>query len=331
MVGRSQHGAVPALRAPWARPGWFDQAGVWIARQLALAGIPPIAPVEQVSTWCLSCILRARTAGDTVYFKASATLPLFASEPAIVARLSQWYPDHIPTPLGLDPQRRWMLLRDFGPAVGHDAPPAARETLLQVFGAIQRESAARVEELLAIGCVDRRLECLRGQLDALLQDAAVLSTLDDAEVARFRALRPQLHARCERLAGFPIPQTLGHGDLHLGNVANRAGTYLFFDWTDACVVHPFFDMLTVYYERDGALQAHLRDSYLALWTAYAPIEQLREAWELARPLCDLHQAVSYQSILNNVEAAERKDFAGIFTRLVRAILQVLADDAVQPS
>ncbi|MBI1880332.1 MAG: phosphotransferase [Chloroflexi bacterium] len=54
---------------------------------------------------------------------------------------------------------------------------------------------------------------------------------------------PHLKARCDQLAGYSVPQTLVHGDLHTGNVALVEGKLLFFDWTDACVTHPFFDVM----------------------------------------------------------------------------------------
>jgi aminoglycoside phosphotransferase (APT) family kinase protein len=87
------------------------------------------------------------------------------------------------------------------------------------------------------------------------------------------------------LASYAVPHTLVHGDLHLGNVARCAGSYLFFDWTDACVAHPFFDTISIFQAKDPNVLARLRNSYLGVWAAYEPIERLLEAWTLAKPLC----------------------------------------------
>ena len=135
-----------------------------------------------------------------------------------------------------------MLLDDFGPAVGWDAPVEERDLVLRLFGLVQIESAEWVEALLAMGCIDRRPEWLARQTAELIADDAALSGLDDAEAARLRALAPKLAAMCRRLAAGPVPNALVHGDLHLANVARRDGEYLFFDWTDACVTHPFLDL-----------------------------------------------------------------------------------------
>ena len=94
-------------------------------------------------------------------------------------------------------------------------------------------------------------------------------------------------AICAELARYAVPSTLVHGDLHLGNVARLAGRYLFFDWTDGCVAHPFFDTISIFQTkqaRDPGVQARLRDSYLGVWAGYESIERLREAWTLAKPL-----------------------------------------------
>ena len=39
-----------------------------------------------------------------------------------------------------------------------------------------------------------------------------------------------------------MPYTLGHGDLHLGNVALVDDHVLLFDWTDAAVTFPALDI-----------------------------------------------------------------------------------------
>jgi aminoglycoside phosphotransferase (APT) family kinase protein len=114
-----------------------------------------------------------------------------------------------------------------------------------------------------------------------------------------------------------------HGDLHLKNVAVKAGRYQFFDWTDACVTHPFLDMTTIYNEEDMTRQTYLRDMYLTLWTSYAPMKQLLEDWALAGPLCHLHQAISYQHIVVGLEASAQAEFRRLVPHFVRKLLRSL--------
>ena len=66
---------------------------------------------------------------------------------------------------------------------------------------------------------------------------------------QLQALAPHLKNLCSQLAKYRIPQTLVHGDLHLGNVALYEDNYILFDWTDSCIAHPFFDMFLFYFSR----------------------------------------------------------------------------------
>ena len=316
-------GEIPVLRAPWACPGWLDEAAGWIETQLEALGTPPLMPVEQVKSWGISCVLRVRTTRGMRYFKATAALPLFANEPSVMAGLAQMFPDYIAAPLRTDEQRRWMLMPDFGPLLTRDGSMLARAAMVRVFCIIQRNSAGRVDDLLCMGCVDRRLERLAGQLAGLLTDTEALAGLSADERERLSSLVPHLQRLCARLAQGPVPQTLAHGDLYLKNVAYNAGQYRFFDWSDACVTHPFFDMMTIYTERNPTVYLPLRDTYLTLWTDYAPIAQLLEAWELAAPLSYLHQAIGYQHIVAGLEPTARAEFRNAVPYYVRQALQAI--------
>ena len=79
------------------------------------------------------------------------------------------------------------------------------------------------------------------------------------------------------------------------------GHYVFFDWTDAGVTHPFFDLIDVVFERDASVRGRLRDAYLSMWLDFVPMNRLLELWAVAEPLLSLHHAVSYRHILANVE------------------------------
>jgi hypothetical protein len=132
-----------------------ESAPAW---RTELYGILP-HPVEQVKSWGISCILRAHTDAGDVYFKVASSLPLFGHEPALMRGLSALYPDDIPAPLSIDAQRRWMLLADFGAPIGWKAPVETQEAMLHRYGGLQRDAASRLDDLLALGCIDRCASC----------------------------------------------------------------------------------------------------------------------------------------------------------------------------
>jgi hypothetical protein len=307
--------SVPALRAAWERSGWFAHAASWIRGQLAQLDYTVVAPVEQIRIWGISCILRVLTTVGAVYFKVSPfpavddhrMFPfLFANEAALTRALAVLYPGHIPRPLAVDPTLGWMLLEDFGQPLREYPVRAMWEDALQAFSRMQVDSTRQVETLLASGCLDRRLDKLSGQIDSLLNDTQALVSLDKTEVEQLRAYAPLLKTMCNQLASYNVPPALVHGDLHPGNVALHQGSPTFFDWTDGCVSHPFFDAITFWGEVDimedePVARARLRDVYLAQWMDFEPMERLLEATALAEVLGALHQVVSYRHILANME------------------------------
>ena len=320
----AETGAVPSLRSPWARRGWFNAASTWIETRLHERGFALVGPIEQVRTWPLSSVLRARTTAGDVYFKASA-LPthddeghlrlLFTNEARLTETLWSREPAHIPAPLAIDAERSWMLTADFGPPLRGNSTVDQWEEMLDIYGGIQFRATTQDVDLHAAGCLDRRLEHLAAAIDPTLDDAAVLAGLDADAVSRLHDSASLLREICERLATSRIPPALVHGDLHAGNVAAGSGTYVFFDWTDACVSHPFIDLVTVWAELpsvDGTpeARARLRDRYLAHWQAFETRERLLEEAALAEAAGALHQMVSYRHIIANVEPGSPSEVVG---------------------
>src|SRR5438045_6167468 len=88
-----------------------------------------------------------------------------------------------------------------------------------------------------------------------------------------------------------IPATLIRGDLHPENVAISDGGLPFFDWSKACVTHPFMDMFLIFNERDEALRIRLRVANLEVWTDFEPMGRLLELWSLCGVVHALHHEV----------------------------------------
>lgn len=167
----------------------------------------------------------------------------------------------------------------------------------------------------------------------MLGDEEVVADLSSREVEQLRALGPDLKILCHQLANDAIPQTLVHGDLHPGNIAVQNGTPIYFDWTDACVAHPFFDVLTFLDTVDDPVwQRRLHDSYLVQWTDYASLECLREVFARSQLLATIHQAVSYRHIMAPVEGPSKQAIRGGATYWLRKLLQLVAetDEGVGP-
>ncbi|MEZ4621103.1 MAG: phosphotransferase [Caldilineaceae bacterium] len=232
------------------------------------------------------------------------------NEAVLTQTLARLYPAVMPQTLAIDAARDWSLLADFGAEIGWEAPVETREAALSAFAQLQIDSASQIDELLAHGCVDRRLPKLIEEIAPLFDDPTMVAMIDPAQQQRLLAAAPRLVERCNQMAAYNVPATLVHGDLHMSNVARRDGHFVFFDWSDACVAHPFLDMIAILHEKDPVVRSRLRDAYLALWTDYEPMERLLELWQLAYPICALHQAISYRYIAHHVESGSNHAMIG---------------------
>jgi hypothetical protein len=307
-AGQPPAGQPPAGRQPWRERAWLRAAMDWIVTSLAALGRSVRGPVEQIRVAELSCVLRAATDDGDVYFKATTQLPLFVDEGAVMVVLAELFPAEVPAPLAVDRRRGWMLLPDVGPEIGWSAPVEVREDVVRAFARLQIRSAGSVDRLLQAGCLDRRPQWLARQATQWPATVDLSRWLSAAEVAELTACVAGLAAASAALADQPVPATLGHGDMHLGNVARAGSGYWFFDWTDGCVMHPFLDMIAIFFfEDDPAVRDRLRDAYLAEWAAYAPAARLLDIWRLAEPLAAFNHAISYVSISAHVEQGTDDD------------------------
>lgn len=302
----AENGVIPAERTPWARPGWLAAVNQWVEAQLAEHGLQATGPAETIKHWGISAVMRVPTDGGDVYFKAMLC-PLFAREPAVTQLLARLFPGVVPEPLAVDTARGWMLLPDFRATQLAQLSKEAWAGAFPLLAEIQLTTLNHLDELRAAGAADRPLANLAADLDALLADEMAMSYLDAADADALRALVPRLHEMCGQLAGYNLPETLAHGDYHSNNVAVRDGQMIVFDWTDAAITHPFFDLVLNTDEQPWeavAADPGVRQ-YLERWTGYEPMPRLLEALALALPLAAVYQMISYQGIMASLEPAAR--------------------------
>ena len=308
----------PAQRPSWAQPGWLPEVREWIEREAARLG-HTVLGLEQVKHWSISSVLRIETDGADLYFKVPARLPLFVEEARLTAGLAERFPDHVPAPLAIDEKRGWLLLPAFDELFGWDAPLDDRREALRRFAELQRRTSELTHELLAEGCLDRRLDVLETQVDPLVNDPEAVARLTAEEVAELRRLAPWLKEVCRRLAAFELPSTLVHGDLHMLNVARLDRELVYFDWTDACIAHPFIDLLCLTWEKDETRRAALLEAYLEPWQGVETAERLQEAVALASVVIPLHHAVSYRHIVAGLEPAAKPELDATHNFLRRVL------------
>jgi Ser/Thr protein kinase RdoA (MazF antagonist) len=286
---------LPEKRPPWARPGWFAEACGWLEESLAGVAVARNGSVEVVEQWALSSVLRCGTDDGPVYLKAAFSI--FSHEPALTQTLSARYPALVPDVLAVDVPRAWMLMRELpGTQIGDDGVERWNEAVAAI-ARVHRDWSGRHDELLPLGAQDRTLARLASE---------IRPTFEAVGIAADESMLSELERRCEELAVGPLPQTLVHGDFHPWNVMIHGEDLRIFDWSDACVSHPLFDLPT-FLERaeDEAAREALLQTYLAAWVDVGSPEQLRAAYELSLPLAHVHHAITYLRIAEALEPDDR--------------------------
>ena len=316
----------------WTEPDWLESVHDWIRLQLERVGLEAAGKIEQLHVRPWSTVLRAPTSSGPVWFKANA--PALAHEAAVVEILAGRRPDLLPELLATDLERGWMLQANGGirlrEVLEENRNYEVWEQILPLYAELQIAVAADQERLLAAGAPDRRLTMLAGQFEELLGEKEALASLTENELDRLHKLIPRIAADCGELEAYALPQTIQHDDLHDGQVFVRDGRYLFFDWGDACVSHPFFTLvvtLAVLAHRleleHGAPELdRFRDAYLEPWTRFRPRSELETAYPIAYRLGVLCRGLTWALIVSAIPRPLREDEEDAVPERMRMLLEV---------
>ncbi len=320
-------------RVPWASRGWFSSTTRWVQEQMATLGLTIVGPIEQVQVSLWSTVLRIPTEAEVLYFKASA--PVFAYEPILTQKLFQLVPTYTPPVPVIDQERHWMLMRDAGIPLSEledkRTDPAHWEEVLRQYAQMQIGLIEQQQTLLAAGCPDRRLNLLPTLLEHALSETSLLMLnqergLPETEYVQLQEYLPQLRAVCIELQQHGIPESLHHDDLHGGNMLVNGKGFVFFDWAECAVTHPFCSLVIVervfrhVLEFSSETIAHLRDCYLQQWTQFEPIEDLRVACELAQRVGKLCRALTWARLIASLSPDERWEYEAAYPYWLRVFL-----------
>jgi hypothetical protein len=268
-----------------------------------------VGPIEQLKgAWGWSSILLARTSSGKFFFKASYRKPPY--EAVAVDELSRDWPNHVPRLVGVDRGRNWMIMHDFGETRLNELDDGYRRRAVRTFARLQEASSGLAEKWRGLGCNAAGPPGMIPDLERLLGETAILrcgpDALSDDEIESLIGAVPVLADRCVRLSDSSIPVTIHNEDFRSDNVVWHDNSFIFFDWSNTAVTHPFFSMnyfLNRMKRPDGtsslrwkvlledpARQA-LRDAYLEAWHDYAGMDELRDEFSRVRGLFFLYEAI----------------------------------------
>ena len=318
----------------WTEPAWLESAHEWICSQLDRLGLEPAGEIEQPHVMPWSTVLRVPTSRGPVWFKAN--VPDLAHEAAVIEILAGRRPDLLPALLATDLERGWMLQAEGGTRLREilekNRDFDVWERILPLYAELQIAAGADRDRLLAAGAPDRRLSVLPGQFEMLLGDRAALASLTEMELEHLRTLVPRIDAECRELEAYELPETIQHDDLHDGQVFVRDGRYVFFDWGDACLSHPFFTLVVTLavlayrleLEHGSPELDRFRDAYLEPWTRFRPRSDLEQAYPIAFRLGVLCRGLTWALIVSAIPRPLREQEQDAVPERMRMLLEVYA-------
>ncbi|MCL1098679.1 phosphotransferase family protein [Shewanella gelidii] len=305
----------------WHHENWLSDASTWIEQQLRLRNVEPKSPVEKVSGWALGQILRQSTNRGVYYFKATALLPLFSNEAQLCLLLAKLYPEVVPTVVAADIQRQLMLTESFGVAFCENESLSTWAEAFFAFSQLQVNTINNIESLKEHGCLYRPIEKLPLQLTDVFACDAIKAMLPRHIKSDANVIISAVHQAVEALQIFELPESLVHGDLHIENIARKHNSFMFFDWSDACISHPFIDGTYIYRMAKSKEKDKIVNAYLAPWHDFLPIERLTCAWQTAEIVCYAHQAVSYASMFTCIPEQGKVDLQMAFEHAFQRLHQ----------
>ncbi|WP_220763149.1 phosphotransferase [Shewanella sp. MBTL60-112-B1] len=229
-------------------------------------------------------------------------------------------PAYVPTTLFSLNQNQWMLSEYFGGSLPENADNLLWRGAFSQFAKLQIESTRHISELISNGCLQRSITDLPALLSEILNDLDITSSLPVKVSTHKNNLIVTVTNYIEELQQFALSDTLVHGDLHIENIAQQNNDFIFFDWSDACISHPFIDGTYIYRMPDSVEKQNIIEAYLTPWLYLADMATLKRAWSKAELVCYAHQAISYASMKKTLSNEQMKDleqvYLNAFNRLV---------------
>ncbi|QBR93173.1 phosphotransferase family protein [Nocardioides euryhalodurans] len=308
----------PPLRPPWFLPGWYDEVETWVDEQLSRAGRPRTGVMVVHRVWSISAVLRVPTGSGVLWFKAPCDL--FGREAAIHRVLARHFPDDVPVLVAADEERGWTLMEAMRGAGESDRSPGAAAALATRWAEVQLASLDVVDELREAGGLVRDAAATLAALHRVLSGSPELGSLDPDELAAVRAVVGRVEDLVRELWDCGLPDTLCHGDLHLGNVAYDGHELRVFDLTDCCIGHPLLDGCHLaHFDEGRPADDDLFAAFARPWREAFPEARIDRAAALA-PVVDLvFQLDVFDRIAAATEPASAYELGGVVAWLLKRL------------
>jgi hypothetical protein len=328
-------------RGPFGRLGWFRDLQEWVQEQIATHGLHLNGKFRQLNACPTFSLIRFETDGCAIWFKAVGA-PNHREYPLTVA-LARLFSRFVPEIIATRPEwNGWLAREAEGPSLDESSTLASWEAAARNLAELQIHSLGRSLHLLDAGARDLRRQPLADLVEPFFRAIAELMERQTKTppVALSRDELCGLTARVQDaltlLEETGIPATLGHLDINPGNIVCSPTGYIFLDWAEAFVGHPFltFEYLLEHFRRTFgqhySQETKLAARYTSPWRAFASDSDIRLALEVA-PLVAVFACAAGNGLWTNPRRLEKPDSSGYLRSLTRRMereVRVLAKGSV---
>lgn len=269
-----------------------------------------------------SCVYRFSTDRDDYYLKqVPRTLSLEAD---VIQMLQVTCAAPVPIIIANNSKECCFLMKDAGIPL--------RESLKQSFDvdtlvrairdyiAMQRATIDYLPLFLDMDVPDWRLIKIPQCYQEVIQQEELLRSdgVTDVELKQLSQLTPRLISLCEQLAGYGLPDTLGHGDFHDKNLLIHPQTQqiTIIDLGEVEITHPFFslhNLLSCVQENHGLTDDQyqlLQQQAVQPWLDLAPQESLLKIMSLINQCWSIHAALVEHRLLTSIDSAALPQLLG---------------------
>ena len=206
-------------------------------------------------------LLGVAECGSSFFCKA---LHFSVNEAAITAMVSQLFPDLVVRPLSVSVRQNIILKfsRKFGKTCYHECSDTECQTSACTFEkecrkkAMEATTSIHVQPLRLMPELQRsglfsntRIDMMRKDYSLFIKHLRQHSLVSDETFQKLEAISAKVETLCDEVELAGIPSVLCHGDLGLHNLTCAQGggkKRLIFDWGEATISHPFFDIEIAY-------------------------------------------------------------------------------------
>lgn len=269
-----------------------------------------------------SSVTRFVTSQENIYLKQ--TPPDLSMEASVTQLFSEKFKANVPHIITTNNELHCFLMKDAGlnlrKHLKTDFKPELLVRAIQEYTAIQRSTENNLNDFIALGVPDWRLDQIPKIYKNLIQDEVFLKAegITDKELETFQALSSKVLAHCDSLSQYGIPETIVQYDFNTNNILYDPHTQKMtsIDLGEIVISHPFlslYNFLLQAMKHEGikesdALYQLLHDICFENWLNLNTKNQLLEAFTLVKKLYPLYSALAFYRLMHCVDPNALKSF-----------------------